>query len=319
LALLRASIESSEQPPPELLVAWASLELSRTGVFLEDVATDRTDPILDALKQALLIDDRFAPTYDRLAIYYLQRARLGRPRPSCSGGFASFSGDPPSFEPRRPASQRIELARQAYLAGLAIDPENASLHNTAALVEAEDENFDIAATELATAVRLLPTFAEAHLNIGALALRARDYAHAENAYRAAATLWPASYDAHLGLALALQGQLRPASNRESIAEVERELARCTEIDESRPEAVFNRAVLTYDFLDRVPGANLVSNIEIARELLETAIKLGSSNPAYAEAVRVAQSRLDEDLSGPKFIVRPTPRPHLVGQCPMGRL
>jgi hypothetical protein len=38
---------ASEHPRPELLVAWATLELTRTGVFLEDLAAGRTDPILE--------------------------------------------------------------------------------------------------------------------------------------------------------------------------------------------------------------------------------------------------------------------------------
>jgi hypothetical protein len=39
LARLRASIEASDQPRPDLLVAWASLELTRTGLFLEECET----------------------------------------------------------------------------------------------------------------------------------------------------------------------------------------------------------------------------------------------------------------------------------------
>ena len=223
-----------------------------------------------------------------------------------------LSGLPPSFEARSPAGQRIELARQAYLMGLAIDPQSASLHNTAALVEAEDARFDVAVREITAAVELQPTFAEAHLNMGALALRLRDFPRAERAYHAAIALLPQSYDAHLGLAVALRSRLEAKPSPEDAREVEAELDTCKALDSSRPEAFFNKVWLLHDtgyWADRHPE-NFMEEI---RHAWFDALDRSAADPWYHDVRREAD-RWFYHVFG-----HHPPEPRLVGQCPAGLL
>jgi hypothetical protein len=147
--------------------------------------------------------------------------------------------------------------------------------------------------------------------MGALALRLRDFPRAERAYRAAVSLAPESYDAHLGLAEALRGQLLPDYPPEKVETMKAELQRCEELAPARPETAFNE--LWFFVPIGVRGlSDLQAKLEDANARFREA-----GDPWYAEAARVVQDWLDD--SSFKFIRRTPVPPRLLGQCPGGRL
>jgi len=79
-------------------------------------------------------------------------------------------------------------------------------------------------------------FDEAHLNYAAVNLGFRGFAQAEDAYRKVLAIRPGDYDARLGLALAIRGQIEPATEAERVASAARELAEAKRLAPARSEA-----------------------------------------------------------------------------------
>ena len=83
--------------------------------------------------------------------------------------------------------------------------KDASIANTLGLIYLKLDERPRALAELQRALALDPSFAPAHLNLGALALSSRDYATAEKSFSRALALEPWSKDAALFRAWALDG------------------------------------------------------------------------------------------------------------------
>ena len=87
-----------------------------------------------------------------------------------------------------------------------------------------------AVKEFQTAAQLDPHFFEAQMNLAAINLSFRGFDKAEAAYRKALEMHPNDYDAHLGLALALRGQIDDSNYDKQVAAVQAELDACKKID-----------------------------------------------------------------------------------------
>ncbi len=143
---------------------------------------------------------------------------------------------------------------------IAKNPRWAPLHNTAGLIEVELGNLSRAAASFDEARRLDPGLVEAQMNLAALNLQVRGFARAEEAYRAVLALRPDDYDARVGLALAIRGQIDAASEPERVKAATKELEEAKRLAPERPEAYFNQAILVQEYGGRTgaPGEALAN-------------------------------------------------------------
>jgi tetratricopeptide (TPR) repeat protein len=110
------------------------------------------------------------------------------------------------------------------------------------------------------------------MNFGQITLSFRGYEDAEDAFSAALGVRPDSYDALIGLGVALRGL-----GRVSEAEERYEVAR--RLDPERPEAWFNLGILHQDHLEGTP-----TDLAAAMNNLETFLEKADGQPVYADEV-----------------------------------
>jgi len=206
----------------------------------------RLDAALRNLRRALAIDSRNVIAFHEMALVHLAR----------------------SDEDIRALELAAVVCRQAEL----VDDTHAPIYNTWGMVDVARGRVVEALAKFERAYTLDPTMFEAWMNFGQITLSFRGYADAERAFRAALELRPRSYDALIGLGVALRGLDRPGEARERYL-----LAR--RIDPDRPEAWFNLGVLHQDHLD-----GTVEDLARAEELLETFVAKADGDPDYAEQV-----------------------------------
>ena len=119
--------------------------------------------------------------------------------------------------------QQLELASLVAGRGVQTDPNYAPLHNTAGLIQVELRDYNNSVKSFGRARALDPNFFEAHMNYAAVNLQFRGFKPAEDAYRAALRIRN-DYDARLGLALALRGQIDDSNFDKMVAASSAELA-----------------------------------------------------------------------------------------------
>lgn len=282
-----AAIVDARYTNVEALVALAMLSLERgSSVADSDGADDRARAVR-YLQSALAVDDGYAPAMNGLALHYLGEARgaAGRKavRSSLSSGLAQGGG----------STQAMELAALVCSQAIRKDPNDPVIHNTYGLVQVELGDLGKAAEAFGKARALRPGFFEAEMNFAAVNLQFRGFANAEQAYRAVLKARPDDYDARIGLALALRGQIRDDNADELVEKASAELARAKEIAPERPEAYYNEAILTQEYKARGTGAETKKQLRAARALLEQFMKKAGSRPEYADSVRRAGDRIEE--------------------------
>ena len=127
------------------------------------------------------------------------------------------------------------------------------------------------------------------MNYAALNLSFRGFAEAERGYRSALALDPKSYEAQLGLALALRGQIGKG-DRHRIEEAAVALAKARQLDPKRPEAYYNEAILTQEFEAKDTEQTMIPALTKAKRLYRTFIERAGSDPAFAAGVTRAKER-----------------------------
>ena len=187
---------------------------------LVDLATLQTkhadfDAAKANLQRALAIEEGSMPALDALARYYL-------------------------------ATKHYDMAALVASQATLRDPTYAPIHNTAGLVQTAMGKTNIAVRFFQAATERDPRFFEAQVNLARANLSYHGFQPAEKAFRMALALKPNDYDAHLGLALAIRGQITKGENGR-LDEVKSELATCKRIDAARPEAYFNEAILAQEY------------------------------------------------------------------------
>ena len=101
----------------------------------------------------------------------------------------------------------LERALQNALQALRKSPDDAAIYHTLGLIHVQLDDVGCAARELDQARRLDPELFEAHMSYAAVNVAFRSFKRAAAAYRRALAQRTDDYDAHLGLAGALAGQL----------------------------------------------------------------------------------------------------------------
>jgi hypothetical protein len=260
----------------EALVALASLQMRRGSAVADEEGADDLARAQKNLHRALAIDDGSMPALNQLALVYLARARRAA---SASAG-------------KKASVEALELAELICTQAIRKRPGWAPIHNTAGLVEVELGNLSQAAGQFDEARRLDPGLIEAQMNLAALNLNVRGFARAEEAYRAVLSRTPRDYDARLGLALAIRGQIDDESGPARTAEAAKELAEAERIAPDRPEAYFNEAILVSEYGPRFgPPGEASASLVRAKALFEQFLAKADGLPAYADARARAEERL----------------------------
>ena len=253
----------------------------RVSIALAHMDAGRRAEARAELERAIVADSRCAPAYVNLAI--LQSAEP-RERDAAVANvrraLASRSDYLPAFDRLAQlyldmASERPELldlaavvCRQAQL----VDADYAPIYNTWALIDVARGDITGAVAKLSRARALDPELFSAHMNFGQLTLSQRAYADAAEAFAQARALRPDDYDAALGLGVAMRGQREPE-------EAERLYRAALELDDARPEAWFDLAVLYQEHRD-----GTVEQLSQAERFLGEFVSRAQRQGAFSETV-----------------------------------
>jgi tetratricopeptide (TPR) repeat protein len=284
----------------EALVTLAMLQAKRGNTVADEDGKSDFERARQSLQRALAIDDGYLPALNQLSILHLEEAR----RSARASGKAGHKVD----------TQALELAALICSQAIRKNPSYAPIHNTAGLVEVEMGNFSRASASFDKARSLDPSLFDAQLNFASLILSFRGFAEAEQAYRAAVRLRPQDYDAHLGLSLALRGQIAAGDDGARLAAAEKELEVAKGIAPERPEAYFNQALLAEDYGARSEKPEVAEReLKRAQQLLVTFLGKAGSAPALDDARKKAKERLEDirlmtELGAKSRPITPSPEP-----------
>lgn len=288
------AIQDSEFQNVEALVELARLQMRRNNNVADDDGANDYARAKKNLQRALAVDDAFMPAFNMLALYYLESAKqnAGQKRGKSARGQEKSKVD----------TQAIDLALLVASQGIRKNPNYASIHNTAGLIFVQSGDLNNAVRRFGTARQLDPNFFEAHMNFAAVNMLFRGFAKAEDAYRAALKQKPNDYDANLGLALALRGQIDTAPDGEKkLAEAEGLITKAKGLDANRPEAYFNHAILTQEYKAKT-GGDSVKALEEAIGHFEEFVKRAKGKAEFADTVEdvtAVPTKKDEQCMGAK--------------------
>jgi lipoprotein NlpI len=245
------------------------------------------------IQRALAIDDNYMPAFNQLAIYYMEMAKQATA--GASKGKRKRGLVIAGAKKKKANQQQLELA--ALVASQAIQKNGsyAPIHNTAGLIQVQMENYNGAVKSFARARALDSKFFEAHMNYAAVNLSFRGFAEAEKAYQDALRLQPQDYEAHLGLALAIRGQIDDSNFDKYVAEAQKQLDECKKIDASRPEAYYNEAILTQEYRAKATGdaKKSIPTLKEAIEKYEAFVQKAGSDEGLGDAVKRSQDRVQD--------------------------
>jgi hypothetical protein len=131
------------------------------------------------------------------------------------------------------------------------------------------------------------------MNYAAVNMQFRGFAQAEEAYRAALKMRPTDYDAHLGLALALRGQVNDSNFDKMVAASAAELDAAKKAAPDRAETYYNEAILTQEFKARSGGKASEKPLNDAKALFAQFVSKAGASAEFAEAVKRSKERMAE--------------------------
>ena len=113
-------------------------------------------------------------------------------------------------------------------------------------------------------------------------------------------LVPDSYEGHLGLALALRGQIGAEPEPGLIAEARAHLAAAQRAAPERPEAYYNEAILTQEFRAKLSQDQARPMVLRAKALYGEFLARAGDRPDLVEAVARAEQRREDVTQILKF-------------------
>ena len=283
------------------------------------------------LQRALAIDDAYMPAFNQLALYYFQQAKKRAGGVRLSGkGSRGRSITTNAAMGKRADVQQLDLAALVCSQAIRKNPNYAPIHNTAGLIQNEVGQVNGAVQEFATAAKLDPKFFEAQMNYAAVNLSFRGFEQAQGAYKKALDMRPNDYDAHLGLALALRGQITDVNYDTQVTAVQSELDACKKLDPNRPDAYYNEGILTQEYKAKSGGdkSKTIGALSQAKTIFQSFADKAQGNAAYDGAVKRAKERMQdiddtiaflnlpgEEQKGNAPATTPTPAPPGPGGAP----
>ncbi len=264
------------------------------------------------LQRALALDDAYMPALNQLALYYFQLAkkRAGEAKASRRGRHMSTN----AAIAKRADVQQLELAALVCSQAVRKNTAYAPIHNTAGLIQNELGQVNGAVTEFGQASKLDPKFFEAQMNYAAVNLSFRGFEQAQNAYKKALEMRPNDYDGHLGLALALRGQINDSNYDAQVAAVQGELDTCKKLDASRPDVFYNEGILTQEYKAKSGGDKdkTIASLTQAKGIFQSFVDKAQGKDEYNGAVKKATERMKDIDDTIAFLqlpgANPTPPP-----------
>jgi len=264
----------------------------RANVGGKDVDLQDFDCAKRNLQRALAIDDGYMPAFNQLALYYFGSAK----KRGLTGGhkFGRTIATNAAMA-KRGDVQQLELAALVCSQAVKRDANYAPIHNTSGLILNELGQVNTAVKEFQAAAGLDPHFFEAQMNLAAINLSFRGFDKAEAAYRKALEMHPNDYDAHLGLALALRGQIDDSNYDKQVAAVQSELDACKKLDAARPDSYFNEGILTQEYKAKGAGGTdkAVAVYNQAKAVFQTFLEKASGKNEYDGAVKKTKERMQD--------------------------
>jgi len=257
------------------------------------------------LQRALAIDDGYMPAFNQLALYY-----FGSAKKKGTGSRKKFGRTIATNAAlaKRGDVQQLELAALVCSQAVRKNANYAPIRNTSGLILNELGQVNTAVKEFQAAAQLDPHFFEAQMNLAAINLSFRGFDKAEAAYRKALEMHPNDYDAHLGLALALRGQIDDTNYDKQLGAVQAELDACKKIDTGRPDAYFNEGILTQEY--KAKGAPSTDKAVVvyqqAKEIFRSFLDKAAGKPEYDGAVKKTKERMQDIDDTITFLQTGTP-------------
>jgi tetratricopeptide (TPR) repeat protein len=243
------------------------------------------------LQRALAIDDGYMPAFNQLALYY-----FGSAKKKGSGGrkFGRTIATNAAIA-KRGDVQQLELASLVCSQAVRKNKNYAPIHNTSGLILNELGQVNTAVKEFQAAASLDPHFFEAQMNLAAINLSFRGFDKAEAAYRKALEMHSNDYDGHLGLALALRGQIDDSNYDKQVVAVQAELDTCKKLDAARPDSYFNEGILTQEYKAKNAGSQdkTIAVFNQAKQIFETFTEKASGKPEYEGALKKTKERMQD--------------------------
>jgi hypothetical protein len=284
----QAAITDAQFKNVEALVHLANLYLKRNNKQSDGDGADDLTRAKKYLQSALAVDDGYMPAFNALGLYYLNIAKERAGRDASKVGVATNRG-----KQKRLDAQALELASLVCSQAIRKNQQYAPIHNTAGMIWVELGNLNNAVRSFDTARRIDPTFYEAQMNYAAVNLQFRGFKPAEDAYRAAIKMRPNDYDAHLGLALALRGQIDDSNFDQMVKDAGGELEAAKKIAPDRAEAYYNQGILTQEYSAKSGGKAPEAELNNAKTLFDQFIKRAAADPQFADAAKTARDRMKE--------------------------
>jgi tetratricopeptide (TPR) repeat protein len=294
---LQQAVLDAEFQNTEALVNLAMLQMKRNGATAGTGCQNDLDCAKKNIQRALAVDDSYMPAFNQLAIYYLERAKEKAGRKSAKTSVVRKKKE------KNIDQQQLDLAAVVCSQAIRKNPKYAAIHNTAGLIQVELQNINSAVQEFRAAADLDPSFYEAQMNYAAVNLGFRGFKNAEDAYRGALKIRPNDFDANLGLALAIRGQITDSNWDQSVKDVQDLLDKAKSIAPDRPETYYNNGILIQEF--KVKSATddkaKIPILDQAVGLYNDFIGKAGSNADFADAVKRAKERISDINDIKKFI------------------
>jgi tetratricopeptide (TPR) repeat protein len=294
-ALQQTVLDAQFQNVPAL-VNLAMFQMQRDSATPGEGCKDDMECAKRNLQRALAIDDAYMPAFNQLALYYFQQAkkRAGTVKMSAKGS-RGRSITTNAAMGKRADVQQLELAALVCSQAVRKNPGYAPIHNTSGLIQNELGQVNGAVASFGKAASLNPKFFEAQMNLAAVNLSFRGFEQAERAFRKALEMRPNDYDAHLGLALALRGQITDANYDQQVASVQGELDQAKKLDGARPDAIYNEGILTQEYKAKSGGdkAKTIQSLEQASGIFQQFLDKAQGKSEYDGAAKRAQERMKD--------------------------
>ncbi len=301
-SMQQAVLDAQFQNVPAL-VNLALFQMQRDGSTGADGCKDDMECAKKNLQRALAIDDSYMPAFNQLALFYFQQAKKKAGGTKGKGGRSIVTN---AAIGKRADVQQLELASLVCSQAIRKNAQYAPIFNTMGLIQNELGQVNGAVASFKNAATLDARFFEAQMNYAAVNLSFRGFEAAQSAYEKALAMHKDDYDAHLGLALALRGQITDVNYDAQVAKVQAELDTCKKLDPTRPDAFYNEGILTQEYRAKA-GGDKNKTITALKDAIKTLTDFqgkATGKTEYDGAVKKAKDRIQDANDTIQFLEIP---------------
>lgn len=283
----QAAVVDAQYKNVEALVHLAGLYMKRGNNVADNDGPNDFQRAKRYIQSALAVDDGFMPAFNQLALYYMETAKQKAGRTTGKRVASAAAKE------KKVDTQALELAHLVCTQAIRKNSNYAPVYNTLGMIYVELGNLNNAVSSFNSARKLDPAFFEAQMNFAAVNMQFRGFQQAEEAYRAALKIKPNDYEAHLGLALALRGQIDDSNFDKMVAAASAELDAAKKIAPDRAETYYNEAILTQEYKAKSGGKESEPALQQAKSLFGQFIQKAGSSSEFADASKRAKERMEE--------------------------